>query len=67
MFTDYSYDNLGVPRNPLIAANDAGEAVCYNLVVADFGNYFVGEEKALVHDNTIRDVTPAIVPGLVTR
>ena len=24
MFTDYSYDNLGVPRNPLIAANGAG-------------------------------------------
>jgi len=24
MFTDYSYDNLGIPRNPLIPANDAG-------------------------------------------
>ena len=24
MFTDYSYDNLGIPRNPLIAANGAG-------------------------------------------
>jgi cytochrome c peroxidase len=26
MFTDYSYDNLGVPRNPLIAANGATPA-----------------------------------------
>ncbi len=26
MFTDYSYDNLGIPRNPLIAANNAGAA-----------------------------------------
>lgn len=26
MFTDYSYDNLGVPRNPLIAANGASPA-----------------------------------------
>jgi cytochrome c peroxidase len=26
MFTDHSYDNLGVPRNPLIAANNAGAA-----------------------------------------
>ena len=24
MFTDYSYDNLGIPRNALIAANNAG-------------------------------------------
>jgi cytochrome c peroxidase len=24
MFTDFSYDNLGIPRNPLIAANNAG-------------------------------------------
>jgi cytochrome c peroxidase len=24
MFTDYSYDNLGIPRNPLIAANNPG-------------------------------------------
>ena len=26
MFTDYSYDNLGVPRNPLIAANGPSPA-----------------------------------------
>lgn len=51
----------------IIAAEDAAPAVCYNLVVAEFGNYFVGEEKILVHDNTIRDVTPVLVPGLVAR
>lgn len=49
----------------ILDAEYVGEAVCYNLVVADFGNYFVGEKKVLVHDNTIRDVTPAVVPGLM--
>ena len=29
----------------------------YNLVVADFGTYFVGKSRVLVHDNSpIRDV-----------
>jgi hypothetical protein len=51
----------------IVSAEDAGEAVCYNLVVDDFGTYFVGPHKTLVHDNTIRDVTPATVPGLLTR
>jgi hypothetical protein len=51
----------------ILGVEDAGEAECYNLVVADFGNYFVGEGKLLVHDNTIRDVTPALVPGLVVK
>jgi hypothetical protein len=51
----------------IMSAESDGEAVCYNLVVADFGNYFVGENKVLVHDNTIRDVTPALVPGLVVK
>ncbi|QDU29888.1 hypothetical protein ETAA8_50040 [Anatilimnocola aggregata] len=39
-------------------------AVTYNLVVADFNTYFVGEQKILSHDNTVRRVTRAIVPGL---
>ncbi|QDU29887.1 hypothetical protein ETAA8_50030 [Anatilimnocola aggregata] len=38
--------------------------VTYNLVVADFNTYFVGKQKILSHDNTIRRVTDAIVPGL---
>ncbi|QDU93174.1 polymorphic toxin-type HINT domain-containing protein [Lignipirellula cremea] len=39
-------------------------AVTYNLVVADFHTYFVGEAKVLSHDNTIRAATRALTPGL---
>jgi hypothetical protein len=38
--------------------------VTYNLIVADFNSYFVGEQKILSHDNTFKRVTRAIVPGL---
>ncbi len=37
----------------------------YNLIVADFHTYFVGEAKILSHDNTIREPTVALVPGLI--
>ena len=40
-------------------------ADCFNLVVADFNAYFVGDAKLLVHDNTLRGPTTAIVPGLL--
>jgi hypothetical protein len=50
----------------ITSTSESTDAVCYNLVVADLGNYFVGEHKVLVHDNNIRDVTPAVVPGLIT-
>jgi hypothetical protein len=40
-------------------------AETYNLVVADFNTYFVGSERVLSHDNTPRQSTRAIVPGLV--
>jgi hypothetical protein len=36
----------------------------YNLIVADFNSYFVGEQGILVHDNTPRRPTSAVVPGL---
>jgi hypothetical protein len=36
----------------------------YNLIVADFHSYFVGEQGVLVHDNTPRQPTSAVVPGL---
>jgi hypothetical protein len=39
----------------------------FNLVVADFGSYFVGEQGVLVHDNTFRKPTTAIAPGLLAR
>jgi len=48
----------------ITSAQAAGAAQCFNLVVAEFGTYFVGDQKILVHDNNIRDVTPATVPGL---
>ncbi len=37
----------------------------HNLVVADFHTYFVTDAKILTHDNTIREPTDALVPGLV--
>ena len=43
----------------------ATEEETYNLVVADFHTYFVGYRKVLSHDNTIRQPTRAVVPGLV--
>ncbi len=39
----------------------------HNLVVADFHTYFVGEHRVLVHDNTYRQPTLAVVPGLVVK
>jgi hypothetical protein len=36
----------------------------YNLVVADFHTYFAGERSLLCHDNTLRQPTQAIVPGV---
>lgn len=36
----------------------------YNLVVADFHSYFVGESKVLSHDNTRRRPVDAVTPGL---
>jgi hypothetical protein len=38
---------------------------CYNLVVMDFNTYFVSDARVLVHDNTLRQVTSAAVPGLI--
>jgi hypothetical protein len=39
----------------------------YNLIVADFHTYFVGETKVLSHDNTPIEPTNALVPGLVQK
>ena len=41
------------------------EREAYNLVVQDFATYFVEQPRLLVHDNTARQVTAALVPGLV--
>jgi hypothetical protein len=47
------------------SAEQAGEEECFNLVVADFNSYFVGDAKVLVHDNTLRGPNTIRVPGLV--
>lgn len=56
----------GVNGPVRIAAIEKREAAAaYNLVVADFNTYFVGESGVLVHDNTLRRPTTAVVPGLL--
>ena len=47
------------------SAEQIGEEACYNLIVADFNTYFVGDAKVLVHDNTLRGPNTIRVPGLV--
>jgi hypothetical protein len=37
----------------------------YNLIVADFNTYFVGEHLLLVHDNTPRRPSTVAVPALL--
>jgi hypothetical protein len=39
----------------------------YNLVVADFHTYVVGDERLICHDNTPRRPSNALVPGLPQR
>jgi Pretoxin HINT domain len=60
-------DWLHAPRGavPIDNVEEKDEDVCYNLVVADFDNYFIGKDKVLVHDNNLRVPTDAIVPGLL--
>ncbi|MDP6447146.1 MAG: polymorphic toxin-type HINT domain-containing protein, partial [Pirellulaceae bacterium] len=46
---------------------DVGEGqttASHNLIVADFSSYFVGEQRILSHDNTVRRPTNNILPGL---
>jgi hypothetical protein len=50
----------------ILSVEDAGrEDKAYNLIVADFHTYFVGDGKILSHDNTPRAPTNALVPGLM--
>ncbi len=36
----------------------------HNLLVADFPSFFVGNAKVLVHDNSVRQPTASVVPGV---
>ena len=64
-----SGDILHTVRGPLcidrVAEVEQEEA--YNLVVGDFATFFVGQAGFLVHDNTIRQPTRSIVPGLAEK
>ncbi|MBN2473622.1 MAG: hypothetical protein JXB62_03360 [Pirellulales bacterium] len=46
------------------AIDPADKQKAYNLVVADFHTYFVGNTRVLSHDNTVRQPTTVAVPGL---
>lgn len=49
---------------PIVSVETGSEAETFNLVVADFATYFVGQQKVLSHDFTLRRATTALVPGL---
>jgi hypothetical protein len=57
---------LHTANGPLhVTGVEAGSiAQTFNLIVADFSTYFVGEQMILSHDNTVRTPTRALVPGL---
>jgi hypothetical protein len=55
----------GAPR--VQSVEKSGQEEAYNLVVAEFNTYFVGESGVLVHDNTPRTPTRATVPGLAAK
>lgn len=56
------HTTAGTVRVDYVEESPAAET--YNLVVADFNTYFVGDERTLCHDNTVRQPTTAVVPGL---
>ncbi|NIP87408.1 MAG: hypothetical protein GTO03_18390 [Planctomycetales bacterium] len=49
---------------PVSVVETGTRAETYNLVVADYHTYFVGASRVLCHDNTIREPTDRVVPGL---
>jgi len=49
------------------AVEAAPDAETYNLVVADFNTYFVGQSGILAHDNTPRKPTRAALPGILKK
>jgi hypothetical protein len=58
---------LHTARGPALleSAEPSYEAVCYNLVVADFHTYFISDAQVLVHDNELRGPNITTVPGLL--
>jgi hypothetical protein len=52
---------------PISAIEPQGKAQVHNLVVADFNTYFVGKNRLLTHDTTLRVPTLAIAPGVFAK
>ena len=58
----------GVGKVTHLSTVDKGQiAQTYNVIVADFHTYFVGKNRILSHDNTIRRPSNATVPGLLVK
>jgi hypothetical protein len=58
----------GVPGSARVRAIESStQEEAYNLVVADFNTYFVGDSGFLVHDNTPRKPTRATLPGVAAQ
>jgi hypothetical protein len=60
---DYLYGVHG--GVPVEFVEKGPESNAYNLVVADFNTYFIGDHRILVHDNRARHPVPNLVPGFV--
>ena len=52
---------------PLRQSQPAGVGAVYNLIVADFHSYFVGNALIYSHDITARKPSDLLVPGLARR
>ncbi len=50
---------------PVDTIESAEPVEAYNLVVADFGTYFVGKDRVLVHDNSPLRPGKLEMPGLL--
>lgn len=48
----------------VLNVSEVQPAPTFNLIVADFNTYFIGKQKLLSHDNTVRQATNVVVPGL---
>ena len=55
----------GAQQSATVVSNEPGPtSPTFNLVMADNHNYFVGESRLLTHDNTPRQATSLVAPGI---
>jgi hypothetical protein len=57
--------SIPIEKTAEVKSESGPNGISYNLIVADFNTYFVGEQGILVHDNTTRRPTAALLPGLL--